>query len=81
MQKSDILIIANKIRQYGGNLYLVGGAIRDKLLGREVHDEDYCVTGITSKQFREIFPNAYIRGKAFEVFDINGKELDRKSVV
>ena len=41
MQKSDILIIANKIRQYGGNLYLVGGAIRDKLLGREVHDEDY----------------------------------------
>lgn len=75
MQKSDILIIANKIRQYGGNLYLVGGAIRDKLLGREVHDEDYCVTGITSKQFRESFPNAYIRGKAFEVFDINGKEF------
>lgn len=30
--------------------YLVGGAVRDELLGREVHDLDYVVTGSTIEQ-------------------------------
>ena len=71
----DIKLIANKIKQSGGNLYLVGGAVRDELLGKETHDEDYCVTGITAEKFKEIFPEAHIRGKAFAVFDIEGKEF------
>jgi len=61
--------------QEGGNLYLVGGAVRDNLLGKETHDEDYCVTGLSSEKFQEIFPEAYTRGKAFAVFDIQGKEF------
>lgn len=71
----DIFEIANKIEQYGGKLYLVGGAVRDKLLGKQVHDEDYCITGISSKQFKNLFPEAYQRGKFFEVYDIEGKEF------
>lgn len=71
----DIKIIANKINQEGGKLYLVGGAIRDSLLGKENHDEDYCVTGISQEKFKEIFPNAYVRGKVFSVFEIEGKEF------
>ena len=71
----DIKIIANKIKEAGGNLYLVGGAVRDELLGKTTHDEDYCVIGITAEKFQEIFPNAHIRGKAFAVFDIEGKEF------
>ena len=71
----NIELIADKIKQAGGRLYLVGGAIRDELLGKETHDEDYCVTGITAEKFQELFPNAHIRGKAFAVFDINGKEF------
>lgn len=71
----DIKSIANKIKDTGGNLYLVGGAVRDELLGKEVHDRDYCVTGITTKEFQEIFPEAHTRGKAFEVFDIDGNEF------
>lgn len=67
--------IANKIKQAGGNLYLVGGAVRDELLGKTIHDEDYCVTGITAEQFQKLFPEAHIRGKAFAVFDIGGKEF------
>lgn len=70
-----ILEIANKIKESGGNLYLVGGAVRDELLGKEVHDEDYCVTGITSKEFEELFPETNLRGKFFGVYDINGKEF------
>ncbi len=71
----DIKAIANKIKQEGGNLYLVGGAVRDNLLGKETHDEDYCVTGIKFEKFQQLFPKAHIRGKAFAVFDIEGKEF------
>lgn len=71
----EILEIANKIKEKGGNLYLVGGAVRDKLLGKEVHDEDYCVTGIAPDKFEKLFSEAHIRGKFFEVYDIDGKEF------
>ena len=36
----NIQEIATKIQQAGGRLYLVGGALRDAMLGKEVHDED-----------------------------------------
>lgn len=71
----DIKLMAEKIEQAGGRLYLVGGAVRDELLGKTTHDEDYCVTGLTAEQFQKIFPQAHVRGKAFAVFDIEGKEF------
>ena len=71
----DIKLIANKIKEAGGRLYLVGGAVRDELLGRTTHDEDYCVTGLSDEKFQELFSEAHIRGKAFSVFDIQGKEF------
>lgn len=70
-----IIEIANKIKQNGGNLYLVGGSIRDQLVGIENYDEDYCVTGISKEKFKELFPNSFCRGKSFEVFDIDGREF------
>ena len=71
----NIKLIADRIKQEGGNLYLVGGAVRDSLLEKTTHDEDYCVTGIAFEKFKQIFPEAHIRGKAFAVFDIDGKEF------
>lgn len=71
----DIKEIAKKINYNGGNLYLVGGKIRDEFLGIENHDEDYCVTGINFEEFKNIFPEADIRGKDFQVFDIEGREF------
>ena len=58
-----IVDIANKIKKSGGTLYLVGGALRDRLLGRDTNDEDYCITGITADIFIKMFPEAKIRGK------------------
>lgn len=71
----NILKIAKKIENEGGRLYLVGGAIRDKLLNKKIKDEDYCVVGITSEQFKKLFPQSFIKGKSFEVFELNGKEF------
>ena len=71
----DIQDIAKKIKENGGRLYLVGGALRDRFLEKEIYDEDYCVTGLESSKFQEIFPDAKSRGKSFEVFELNGKEF------
>lgn len=71
----DIEQIAKIIKQNGGNTYLVGGAVRDAILNKSIKDEDYCVTGLTSEKFKELFPQAHIRGKAFEVFDLEHKEF------
>ncbi len=71
----DIVEIAKKIEYAGGRLYLVGGAIRDELIGVQNHDKDYCITGISKNTFIELFPQAHIRGKAFEVFDIDKTEF------
>ena len=48
----NIINIANIIDKNGGRLYLVGGAVRDKLTNVTPHDEDYCITGISSKKFK-----------------------------
>ncbi len=67
--------IAEKIKKAGGELYIVGGAVRDGIIGKENNDKDYCVVGITAEKFKQLFPESYIRGKSFEVFDIDGKEF------
>lgn len=47
-------------------IYLVGGAVRDKLLGREVTDRDYVVVGASEEQMLE---KGFIKvGKDFPVF-------------
>lgn len=66
----NIKEIAETIKQNGGTLYLVGGAIRDEIIGKELYDKDYCVTGISKEKFIELFPKAKILGKSFEVFEI-----------
>lgn len=71
----NIVQIANKIKSVGGTLYLVGGAVRDELMGKQIHDEDYCVVGLSANEFVNLFPEAHTRGKSFEVYDIDGKEF------
>ncbi|MBP3502218.1 MAG: HD domain-containing protein [Clostridia bacterium] len=71
----DIIEIAKKIADNKGRLYLVGGAVRDKLNNIQYHDEDYCITGLSDNKFEELFPEAYKRGKSFSVYDIDGKEF------
>lgn len=71
----EIIEIANKIKENGGTLYLVGGALRDEYLNREVHDEDYVVVGLSKEEFEKLFPNSFKRGKSFNVYDLENKEF------
>lgn len=72
----NIIEIAKLIEKNGGRLYLVGGAVRDKLLNlKESHDKDYCITGLSKEKFQELFPEAKIQGKDFPVFILNNQEF------
>lgn len=55
------------------NTYLVGGAVRDLLLGIESNDEDYVVVGLTPE---EMIENGFkpIPAKEFPIFIKDGKE-------
>lgn len=74
----DIKWILNKLNQYGKG-YVVGGYIRDKLLGLTPSDCDFC-TDIDYNVLKEIFKNCSPRetGKFFGVIriDYKGKKYD-----
>lgn len=53
-------------------LYLVGGAVRDKLLGRDPKDRDYVAVGATPDTFERVFPQAQLVGKSFPVYLVPG---------
>lgn len=78
----EIEEIANIIKQNGGNLYLVGGAVRDELMRRLIYDRDYCITGISKEKFTILFPSAKVIGKSFEVFEMEHSQfaLARKEI-
>ena len=71
----EIEKIANIIKRNGGNLYLVGGAVRDELIGKPIYDKDYCVTGFSKEKFTMLFPKAKVIGKSFEVFEMEDSQF------
>lgn len=74
--------IANNISASGGKLYLVGGCVRDIFLDKTPCDYDFCITGISSEKFEELYPNAIKQGKSFPVYILNNCEfaLARKEI-
>ena len=55
----------------GGEVYAVGGFVRDKLRGVPPKDKDYCVTALAEEKFRTLFPGAERVGKDFPVYLVN----------
>jgi len=55
-------------------IYLVGGAVRDLLLGRAVTDRDYLVDHADQAAFTGRYPTARLVGKSFPVFILDGSE-------
>jgi len=71
----DINIIAEKISKAGGRLYFVGGCVRDELMGIKSKDIDFCVVNISPNEFKNIFPNTFIKGAFFPVFQLDNHDF------
>lgn len=54
--------------------YIVGGAVRDELMGIKPSDIDYAIEA-TEEEFSKVFPDALKVGNSFPVFLINGHEV------
>ena len=66
MLKHFATTIVQTLRQRGFQAYLVGGCVRDLLLGREPKDYDVA-TNATPAQVMDIFPETYAVGAQFGV--------------
>ena len=67
-----------KVREIGGKAYVVGGWVRDRLMGRCPRDRDYVLCGLDEGTFTEAFPRAVRAGISFPVFilTIDGEPCD-----
>lgn len=74
----NILRLAQSVRRVGGRAMLVGGCVRDELMGVEPKDWDIEVYGVEPFKLREIldaFGEVNAVGEAFTVYKV-GSELD-----
>src|SRR5882724_11577983 len=83
-----ILDIAHAVKSAGGRALLVGGCVRDQLMGREPKDWDLEVYRLEPNQLRQLldrFGSVNVVGEAFTVyklghdFDISVPRRERKS--
>jgi len=65
----DALRVISRLRRAGFESYLVGGCVRDLLLGRAPKDFDIA-TGAHPRQIRRLFRNARIIGRRFKLAHI-----------
>ncbi len=73
-----VLELARAVRARGGRALLVGGCVRDSLLGKDAKDWDVEVYGIEPSALRELLENfgrVDAVGEAFTVYKL-GQELD-----
>ncbi|HEX6184318.1 MAG TPA: HD domain-containing protein [Pyrinomonadaceae bacterium] len=73
-----ILRLARAVGEAGGRALLVGGCVRDRLMGREVKDWDVEVYGVEPARLRELlgrFGRVNVVGEAFTVYKL-GHDLD-----
>ncbi len=73
----DALKIIHRLNRFGHKAYLVGGCVRDLLLGRKPKDFDIA-TSATPNQIKNIFNNCRIIGKRFKIVHIlfRGKVIE-----
>lgn len=75
---SQVLEIARAVRDEGGRALLVGGCVRDELMGQRPKDWDLEVYGLPPARLRELldkFGSVNVVGEAFTVYKL-GADLD-----
>lgn len=69
---------ARRVENIGGHACVVGGWVRDTIMGRAPGDKDYVVTGVTGGAFAAEFPAAFCAGSFFPVYllEIDGEKRE-----
>lgn len=65
--------LAEKVKEYGGETYFVGGYVRDKLLKRKITDIDIEIHNITPERLKEILNDTtpyFECGKSFGIYSL-----------
>ncbi|EMY76658.1 poly(A) polymerase [Leptospira weilii serovar Ranarum str. ICFT] len=77
MIDEDAVKIIHRLNKFGFKAYIVGGGVRDLLLGRKPKDFDV-VTNATPNQIKKIFNNCRIIGRRFKIVHIlfRGKVIE-----
>src|SRR5215813_5446966 len=78
MLDADAVRVISRLRQHGFEAYLVGGCVRDTLLGRLPKDFDIA-TSADPSQVKELFRNCRLIGRRFrlaQVYFKGGKILE-----
>src|SRR5438128_7691919 len=78
-QYEKVYAIVAAIAQHKGRALLVGGAVRDMIMGCEVKDTDVEVYGLSEEQLEQIlrqFGPVSLVGKAFGVLRVHGLDVD-----
>ena len=65
----DAIKIINRLNKFRYKAYLVGGGVRDLLMGKRPKDFDI-VTSATPNQIKRVFNNCRIIGKRFKIVHI-----------
>lgn len=71
--------IEESVRRIGGRTWVVGGTIRDLVLGRQPRDLDLEITGLPAGQLHTLLSEQFsvqFVGKAFAVFKLQGLPVD-----
>lgn len=67
--------IIKKFQEAGAEIYVVGGAVRDLLLGLEVKDWDF-TTNLTPEEMQRLFPKNGFYNNQFGTFSVVGKDKE-----
>lgn len=69
--------VSRRIREAGGEAFLIGGCVRDIILGKEPKDYDVA-TSMRPDDLQKIFPKAKETGKSFGVIRVrsSGEEIE-----
>ena len=68
----DLIEILNLICHNGGGVWIVGGAVRDWMIGHKPSDIDIAVD-LTPEEMLEIFNDAILTGEEFGTVSLRGK--------
>ena len=78
-ESEHVRAIARKLKDAGGRAVLAGGCVRDKLLGREPHDFDLEVHGLSAAAIVRALAGAYeldTVGMSFGVMKVHHHDID-----